>query len=71
MVAGLASLPGAERDTLLLFAWESLSYAQIADSLDIPIGTVRSRINRARARLRELESVIGEQPDNTSGRVEQ
>jgi len=70
VVSGLASLPESERDTLVLFAWESLSYAQIADSLDIPIGTVRSRINRARSRLRELNPATGEQPDNNHGRVE-
>lgn len=69
VVSGLTSLPEAERDTLVLFAWESLSYAQIADSLGIPIGTVRSRINRARNRLRELNPTIGEQPDNNHGRV--
>ena len=70
VVSGLASLPESERDTLVLFAWESLSYAQIADSLDIPIGTVRSRINRARSRLRELNPGTGEQPDNNHGSVE-
>lgn len=48
VVQGLSSLPEAERDTLVLFAWESLSYGQISDSLGIPIGTVRSRIDRAR-----------------------
>ncbi len=70
VVAGLAALPEAERDTLVLFAWESLSYAEIADSLGIPVGTVRSRISRARGRLRELKPVIDEEPDNNHGRVE-
>lgn len=69
VVLGLTALPEVERDTLVLFAWESLSYAQIADSLGVPIGTVRSRINRARNRLRELNPMIGEQPDNNHGRV--
>ena len=70
VVAGLAALPEAERDTLVLFAWESLSYAEIADSLGIPVGTVRSRISRARGRLRELKPVIDEEPVNNHGRVE-
>jgi RNA polymerase sigma-70 factor (ECF subfamily) len=49
----IATLPGAERDALLLYAWEELSYEQIAVAIGIPVGTVRSRINRARTRLRE------------------
>ena len=49
----VAELPSAERDTLLLYVWEELSYEQIAAALDIPVGTVRSRLNRARARLRD------------------
>jgi len=45
----------------VLLAWEQLSYDEIARALDIPIGTVRSRINRARNRIRELIPPIGEQ----------
>jgi DNA-directed RNA polymerase specialized sigma24 family protein len=41
-----------ERDVLLLFAWADLSYEQIAEALSLPIGTVRSRLNGARKRLR-------------------
>jgi RNA polymerase sigma-70 factor (ECF subfamily) len=47
-------LPDDEREALLLFALEGLPYGDIASSLEIPIGTVRSRINRARVRLRTL-----------------
>ena len=43
--------PG-DRDALLLFAWADLSYEQIADALTIPIGTVRSRLHRARSALK-------------------
>lgn len=46
----LAMAPG-ERDALLLHAWAELPYSAIAAVLDIPIGTVRSRLNRARSRL--------------------
>jgi len=62
----LARLPSADRDVLLLFAWADMSYADIAGTLQIPVGTVRSRLNRARRQLRgetELEHMnlmIGE-----------
>jgi RNA polymerase sigma-70 factor (ECF subfamily) len=65
-VAGaVAALPDRERDALLLFAWEELSYAEIARALDIPLGTVRSRLNRARKRVRELVAPSGELAVNT------
>src|SRR5689334_11888173 len=48
------SLPDPEREALLLFAWEELPYASVAEALQLPVGTVRSRLSRARARLREL-----------------
>ena len=52
-VAGaLASLDPDQRDVLLLYAWADLSYEEIAATLGVPIGTVRSRISRARAHLR-------------------
>lgn len=54
VAAAIAALPTAERDTLLLFAWEGMPYDEIAAALDVPVGTVRSRLNRARGRLREL-----------------
>ena len=55
----LALLPDGERDALLLYVWEELSYDEIAAALGVPVGTVRSRINRARQRLRELDTPIG------------
>ncbi len=57
----LALLPDGERDALLLYAWEELGYEEIASALEVPIGTVRSRINRARQSLRELQTSIGRQ----------
>jgi RNA polymerase sigma factor (sigma-70 family) len=48
----LASLSPDERDVLLLYALADLDYQGIADALEIPIGTVRSRLSRARARAR-------------------
>jgi RNA polymerase sigma factor (sigma-70 family) len=48
----LATLPPEERDVLLLFAWADLGYAEIATVLEVPVGTVRSRLHRARAHVR-------------------
>jgi RNA polymerase sigma factor (sigma-70 family) len=55
----VSRLPSRERDVLLLHVWEDLSYEEIAAALDIPVGTVRSRLNRARVRIRELGRTIG------------
>jgi RNA polymerase sigma-70 factor (ECF subfamily) len=52
LAAALAALPAGERDVLLMAAWADLSYAEIAEALRIPVGTVRSRLHRARARIR-------------------
>jgi RNA polymerase sigma-70 factor (ECF subfamily) len=54
VAAAIEALPAGEREALLLFAWEELSYQGVAEALELPIGTVRSRLNRARAQLREL-----------------
>jgi RNA polymerase sigma factor (sigma-70 family) len=54
MAALIDQLAEEEREALLLFALEELSYAEIAAALQTPLGTVRSRISRARARLRAL-----------------
>ena len=50
----IGTLPEAERQVLLLVAWEELSYEEIALALGIPVGTVRSRLSRGRARLAAL-----------------
>jgi len=47
------ALPSASRAVLVLREYEGLSYQEIADTLDIPMGTVMSRLNYARNRLRE------------------
>jgi RNA polymerase sigma factor (sigma-70 family) len=60
---GLASMSEADREVLLLFAWANLSYEQIATALDVPIGTVRSRLSRARRRIRELLGADGQVPE--------
>ncbi|MBF0815321.1 RNA polymerase sigma factor [Microbacterium paludicola] len=47
----IASLSAKDRDTLLLYAWGDLTYEQVADALGVPVGTVRSRLNRVRRKL--------------------
>jgi RNA polymerase sigma-70 factor (ECF subfamily) len=50
--ATLEELPPEERDLLLLFGCVGLSYAEIAEALSLPLGTVRSRIHRLRHKVR-------------------
>jgi RNA polymerase sigma factor (sigma-70 family) len=52
LAAALAALSARDRDVLLLIAWGDLTYEEVADALAIPVGTVRSRLHRARSRLR-------------------
>ena len=52
--AALAELPDQLRETLLLVVVGELTHQEVADMLSIPIGTVLSRVSRARTRLRKL-----------------
>ncbi|MBE2316135.1 RNA polymerase sigma factor [Solirubrobacter sp. CPCC 204708] len=52
----LRTLPRRELDVVALCAWAGLSYEETALALEIPVGTVRSRLNRARRRLGELRA---------------
>jgi RNA polymerase sigma-70 factor (ECF subfamily) len=53
LASPLAKLARPDRDVLLLIAWEQLTYDEVARALDIPVGTVRSRLHRARTKIRE------------------
>ena len=50
----ILSLPPASRAVLVLREYENLSYREIAETLDIPVGTVMSRLNFARTKLRQI-----------------
>jgi RNA polymerase sigma-70 factor, ECF subfamily len=54
VLAALRQLPAEQRDPLLLVSLEQLSYAECAEALHIPVGTVMSRIARGRTALRAL-----------------
>jgi RNA polymerase sigma-70 factor (ECF subfamily) len=51
IITAVGRLPRRERDVLALSVWEGLSHDEIAAALDVPVGTVKSRLSRARARL--------------------
>lgn len=57
LLGRVARLPRREQDVLALCVWSELSYEQAAVALGVPIGTVRSRLSRARARLRETSAL--------------
>jgi RNA polymerase sigma-70 factor (ECF subfamily) len=59
LATAVAGLPRGDRDVLLLIAWADLTYPEVAAALDIPTGTVRSRLNRAR---RAMRAELGDTP---------
>lgn len=52
LVEALRALPAVERELLLLVAWEHLTPSEAAEALGIPPGTARTRLHRARSRVR-------------------
>ncbi|MFD6416650.1 RNA polymerase sigma factor [Streptomyces sp. NPDC060194] len=59
LAGALAALSARDRHVLLLVAWADLSYQEVAEALGIPLGTVRSRLNRAR---RTVRRALGDDP---------
>jgi RNA polymerase sigma factor (sigma-70 family) len=64
LAAALVRLAAGQRDALLLVAWGGLTYEQAALSLGVPVGTVRSRINRARRTLQQELGDTGQFPSD-------
>jgi RNA polymerase sigma-70 factor (ECF subfamily) len=61
MQAAIAALPLEQREVILLVGLEQLSYAEASKALGIPMGTVMSRLFRARERLRaQLSGVVSQ-----------
>jgi RNA polymerase sigma-70 factor (ECF subfamily) len=60
LAGALARLKSGDRDVLLLIAWADMTYEEVSESLGIPVGTVRSRLHRARAQVRQS---LGAHPD--------
>jgi RNA polymerase sigma-70 factor (ECF subfamily) len=70
LLRGLAALPEDQRSVLLLVAVEELSYAETATVLEVPIGTVMSRLSRARHKLMQLmDSPMPAEAEKTPGRT--
>ncbi|WP_433465644.1 RNA polymerase sigma factor [Spirillospora sp. CA-128828] len=53
LAGAIAGLPAAQREVLLLVTWAGLTYDEVAEALAVPAGTVRSRMNRIRRKLRD------------------
>ncbi|MFF2008231.1 RNA polymerase sigma factor [Streptomyces sp. NPDC058195] len=67
LASALATLSPGDRHVLLLVAWADLAYQEVAEALGIPLGTVRSRLNRARRKVREA---LGADPSFTPDAME-
>jgi RNA polymerase sigma factor (sigma-70 family) len=68
VAAALAALSPEEREVLLLYAWAELNYDEIARALDLPVGTVRSRLNRARGKAADSLAAVLTSPPEGAGR---
>lgn len=70
LAKALRRLPEIDRDTLLLYAWGNLDYASIATAMEVPVGTVRSRLNQARRQLRRAAGIETLEQETDHGRTD-
>jgi RNA polymerase sigma-70 factor (ECF subfamily) len=70
LAKALRRLSDADRETLLLYAWGELDYASIAAAMQVPIGTVRSRLNRTRRHLRRAAGIDALEQETDHGRTD-
>src|SRR6202023_4432850 len=59
----MARLPEEQRQVLLLVGLEGMRYEEVAVVLDVPVGTVRSRLSRGRDMLRRLMGIVPEEEE--------
>jgi RNA polymerase sigma factor (sigma-70 family) len=67
--AALGRLRRGEQDVIALCVWSGLSYAQAAAALGVPVGTVRSRLSRARGKLQTFAAAAEHDPRGEPGRT--
>jgi len=60
----IAKLPEEQRSVLLLVGLEGMRYEEVATVLDVPVGTIRSRLSRGREMLRQLMGIGPERPES-------
>lgn len=63
----IAALAPRDREALLLYAWQGMSYDEVAAALGVPVGTVRSRLNRVRRRLDSTRRIQAFEQQQTKG----
>ena len=66
VASAFADLDADQRDALYLVAIVGLGYAEASEALDIPVGTVHSRVARARTNLRDLATYSGQEGNEDS-----
>ena len=62
VAAALLELSPSDRHLILLYAWAQLSYEELAEALNLPLGTVRSRLSRTRSKLRTTLAALDTAP---------